>query len=316
MASAGTSCNLANPTRATPSCSAIGFVSWQDQIVGWWNPEEGRTSAASPRSPRETSCGSSVHPLRPRTRRPSRVASRRSASGPVGIVAHVHSHLDWDAWVTTKLGRRLGLALRGCDFKNGILQIRMEQRPRPQGQLGGRGLPAGRLPGRGLRLVQPGRRAVDADPRPTWSPGPDSGQAFPTGIGDVVGVSDGFIVRGVNPEDTCPLPDGCGEMWHSSDGLTWRNLGVLRWTHSNESCCRGWAARSSPTGSGASTSGPPRATPSCRWPPRSARQRSHRIGSKREIRHGTTWPRHGLDGQPTDPRHPRRRRLEHPKDAR
>jgi hypothetical protein len=40
-----------------------------------------------------------------------------------------------------------------------------------------------------------------------------------------VGVSDGFVARGATPEGTCALPDGCSSMWHSADGLTWRNLG-------------------------------------------------------------------------------------------
>ena len=69
-------------------------------------------------------------------------------------------------------------------------------------------------------------------PAPAPFPDSDSGRGFLTGFGDVVGVSDGFIARGVNPEDSCSLPDGCGEMWHSSDGLTWRNLG-LRWAESS-----------------------------------------------------------------------------------
>jgi hypothetical protein len=57
------------------------------------------------------------------------------------------------------------------------------------------------------------------------APSSDSGPGFPTGFGEVVGVSDGFIAHGETPEDTCPLPDGCSSMWHSSDGLAWRNLG-------------------------------------------------------------------------------------------
>ena len=45
-AQAGGSCNLAIPTRATPNYQADAvnrraFVSWEDDIVGWWNPEEG-----------------------------------------------------------------------------------------------------------------------------------------------------------------------------------------------------------------------------------------------------------------------------------
>ena len=47
--------------------------------------------------------------------------------------------------------------------------------------------------------------------------------ATPIAFGEVVGVSDGFIARA--DEGTCTLPDGCSSMWHSADGLAWRNLG-------------------------------------------------------------------------------------------
>ena len=47
--------------------------------------------------------------------------------GPAGIVAQVHSHLDWDAWVASKLGANDWVSrYKGVDFKNGILEITMK----------------------------------------------------------------------------------------------------------------------------------------------------------------------------------------------
>ena len=65
------------------------------------------------------------------------------AIGPAGIVAQVHSHLDTDAWIAAKLGDNWVSRYKGVDFKDGILEITMKQRPRPQGRLGRRRLRAG-----------------------------------------------------------------------------------------------------------------------------------------------------------------------------
>ena len=63
---------------------------------GGGTPRMGRTITNKPPSRRETSCGSSVHPLRPRRRRPSRAVSSRSASGPPG---------SWPRSIPTSTGR-------------------------------------------------------------------------------------------------------------------------------------------------------------------------------------------------------------------
>ena len=147
--------------------------------------------------------------------------------GPAGIVAQVHSHLDWDAWVASKLGADWVSRYKGVDFKDGILQITMKP-----GQ--GRGLKVvwadqGFEPGdyqdAGFGWYSPDGEQWTAMPAGPPSPDGDGGRGFPTGFGDVVGVSDGFIARGDRHQVLMPLPDGCAGMWHSSDGLTWRNIG-------------------------------------------------------------------------------------------
>ena len=53
--------------------------------------------------------------------------------GPKGIVAEVHSDLDWDAWVTRKLGLRTNNDWTGhvksVTFQGGVLQIKLTNRP-------------------------------------------------------------------------------------------------------------------------------------------------------------------------------------------
>ena len=84
------------------------FASWQDSAVGWWNPQDqGPTSRRHRRrSPLVTSC-TTVHPAAaPTSTTPFKGRIESIGIGPKGIVAEVHSDLDWDAWVTKKLGLR------------------------------------------------------------------------------------------------------------------------------------------------------------------------------------------------------------------
>src|SRR5215204_3625660 len=49
--------------------------------------------------------------------------------GPRGIVAQVHSHLDWDGWITKKFGYRTNndwvRRLKSVDYRNGVLQVKL-----------------------------------------------------------------------------------------------------------------------------------------------------------------------------------------------
>ena len=105
--------------------------------------------------------------------------------------------------------------MKDVTFQDGILQIKLNNGP-------------------GLKVVWADEGFVPGDylyagfgwyspDGVQWTPIPGYGTDFT--LGEVIGVSDGFIAQGEADEDRCPLPDGCGEMWHSSDGLTWRNLG-------------------------------------------------------------------------------------------
>ena len=144
--------------------------------------------------------------------------------GPVGIVAHVHSHLDWDAWVASKLGKNWVSHYTGVDYRNGVLRIGMDNGPGLRVNWADEGFLPGDYQDKGFGWFSPDGVEWTAIPQRSSRP-QTVGQHSPR-VGDVVGVSDGFIARGDNPEDTCPLPAGCSEMWHSSDGLTWRNLGA------------------------------------------------------------------------------------------
>ena len=72
-------------------------------------------------------------PARRLRRRPSRAGSSRSASDPRGIVAEVHSDLDWDDWVRRKLGARTNnewvTHLKSVDFLHGVLHIKLDNGP-------------------------------------------------------------------------------------------------------------------------------------------------------------------------------------------
>jgi hypothetical protein len=125
------------------------------------------------------------------------------AIGPAGIVTWVASHLDWDAWVASKLGDDWVSRFKGVDFKDGILEITMKR-------------------GRGLKVVWADQGFEPGDYLYTgfgwYSPDGEHWTLMPAEAptpngNDVVGVSDGFIAHGNE------------EMWHSSDGLIWRNLG-------------------------------------------------------------------------------------------
>ena len=165
-------------------------------------------------------------------------------------------------------------ATKSVDFQDGILEIKMDAAG-PQGRVGGRGLRARRLQDAGFGVVQPRWRAVDADARPVR----DGTVTVASGFSPASATSWACRTassRAGRPRGIMPL---AGRLWRDVALIGRPDLAQHRPTSADRlvvGCCRGWAARSSPTGSGASTSGPRRATPSCRWPRRSGRHRSNR----------------------------------------
>jgi hypothetical protein len=211
---------LLRPRRDHPAGS---FVSWEDDIVGWWNPEDGPDVAGKPPVTARDILRIIRPPAAPTDTTPFKGRIESIGIGPKGIVAQVHSHIDWDAWVASKLGDDWVSRYEEVSFKDGILEITMKQGRGLKVVWADEGFALGDFQDAGFGWYSPDGVAWTAMPAPAWSPDQDSGLGFPTGFGDVVGVSDGFIARGV--DTGCSSDDGCAGMWHSSDGLTWRNIG-------------------------------------------------------------------------------------------
>lgn len=209
------------------------FASWGDSAVGWWNPQE------------EAQCGNCTNqppitardvvqivrpPGAPTSTTPFKGRIESMAVGPAGIVAEVHSDIDWDAWVTETLGVRTNNAwvkhLKGVDYRDGILQIKLDNGPGLKVVWAADGRAPGDFQDKGFAWYSPDGEQWTAIPpvRPALS---YDDPTFPMGsLGGVVGVSDGFIATGASPDGACADPDGsCTGMWYSSDGLTWRNIG-------------------------------------------------------------------------------------------
>ncbi len=192
-------------------------VSWQDQIVGWWNPQDGPDVGGKPPITARDIVRIVRPPAAPTDATPFKGRIQSLAIGPAGIVAFVASHLDFDEWVASKLGKNWVSHYTGVDFKNGILKIGMDNGPGLRVNWADQGFEPGDYLYGGFGWFSP-----DGE---EWTPIPGY---LTYGFDEVVGVSDGFIAiaRG-EVSATCSLPDGCGPMWHSSDGLTWRNLGPI-----------------------------------------------------------------------------------------
>ena len=277
-------------------------VSWQDNAIGWWNPEDGPDYGGKPPITARDVLRILEPPAALTETTPFKGRIQSIGIGPVGIVAQVHSDLDWDAWVTKKLGARSNNAwvkhLKSVDFRDGILRIRVDNGPGLKVVWADEGFELGDYQDGGFEWYSPDGEQWTAVPAvdPTSS---DSGAAFPTGFGDVVGVSDGFIAR-------------ADAMWHSSDGLTWRKLGDsgerVRWT---DAALDGWCApdRRSRAFRLLDLGRPHRAIGGRRAP--------GAIGaSECDRRHGTARPRVDPGGRQEGSPHPRRGRLEGPADTR
>jgi len=201
------------------------FVSWEDEIVGWWNPEDGPDIAGKPPITARDILRIVSPPAAPIDTTPFKGRIESIGIGPAGIVAQVHSHIDTDEWIASRLGENWVSHYTGVDLRDGILDVGMDNGPGLHVVWADEGFEPGDYFDNGFGWYSPDGEQWTAIPY-VGTPGSDEFRGIPTGFGDVVGVSDGFIARGADPEDACTLPDGCGEMWHSSDGLTWRNLGI------------------------------------------------------------------------------------------
>jgi hypothetical protein len=206
------------------------FASWQDSAVGWWNPQEEAQCGSCANQPPITA-RDMVHivrpPAAPTSTTPFKGRIESIGIGPRGIVAQVHSDLDWDAWVTKKLGVRSNNAwvkhLKSVDFRDGILRIKLDNGPGLNVVWADEGFELGDYQDRGF-----GWYSADGEHWTEMAPEESEQSALPTGdFGHVVGVADGFIATGAYPDGTCADPNGsCTGMWYSSDGLTWRLLGA------------------------------------------------------------------------------------------
>ena len=208
------------------------IVSWEEDIVGWWNPEDGPDYTNKPPVTARDILRVVLPPAEPTESTPFEGRIESIGVGPQGIVAHVHSHLNyatevnWDSWVASKLGQDWVSHMTDVHFEGGVLDIDMDNGPGLHVVWADEGFEPGDYQDRGFGWYSPD--GVDWTAIPSdIPPALDRGDlpAFPTGLGEVVGVSDGFIASGVVPEETCSLPNGCSGMWHSADGLVWRNLG-------------------------------------------------------------------------------------------
>jgi hypothetical protein len=207
---------LLRPRRGHP---AGAYVSWEDEIVGWWNPQEPLSLANQPPVTARDILRIVRPPAQPRVTTPFKGRIESIGIGPKGIVAQVHSHIDWDAWVATRLGENWVSHFTGMEFRDGILDISVDNGPGLHVVWADEGFEPGDYMDAGFEWYSPDGEQWTAIPS-VGSPESDGFRGFPTGFGDVVGVSDGFIARG-----PCTSDGGCTEMWHSSDGLTWRNIG-------------------------------------------------------------------------------------------
>lgn len=201
------------------------FVSWQDDVVGWWNPEDGPDYTNKPPVTARDILRIVRPPAAPTETTPFKGRIESIGIGPKGIVAQVHSHLDWDAWVASKLGDDWVSRYKGVDFKDGILEITMKRGRGLKVVWADQGFEPGDYMDAGFGWYSSDGEQWTLMPAPVPDPDGDGTRGFLTGFGDVVGVSDGFIARGI--DTSCSSPDGCAGMWHSSDGLTWRNVGNM-----------------------------------------------------------------------------------------
>lgn len=203
------------------------LASWQHTAVGWWNPQDGPDYAGKPPITARDIVTTAQIPGAPSSSTPFKGRIESIGIGPRGIVAEVHSDLDWDDWVRRKLGARTNnewvTHLKSVDFLHGVLNIKLDNGPGLRVVWADEGFEPGDYQDRGFGWYSPDGKAWTE-----MSPKESEQSALQTGaFGSVVGVSDGFIATGAYPDGACADPNGsCTGMWQSSDGLAWRFLGT------------------------------------------------------------------------------------------
>ena len=165
------SCNRAIPTRATSTCSEGSFASWEDESSGGGTPRTGGPSRIKPPVTARDVLRIVRPPAAPTETTPFKGRIQSMAIGPAGIVAQVHSHLDWDAWVASKLGDDWVSRYKGVDFKDGILEITMKQGRGLKVVWADQGFEPGDYQDAGFGWYSPDGAAMDADARRGPVPG-------------------------------------------------------------------------------------------------------------------------------------------------
>ena len=122
--------------------------------------------------------------------------------GPPGIVARVHSGIDFDAFVTSFIGPDWVGQIAEFELEDGVLHVATEDGRAVDIVMADEGLGPGDVADRGYGWF--------SEDGVTWVPIPD----FPTNVTAIVGVADGFLARS-------------DVMWHSPDGMTWRQIDGL-----------------------------------------------------------------------------------------
>lgn len=162
------------------------IATWEDGMIGW--------DTAIVRS--------LVPPGAPATKSDFQGPIGAVGIGPAGIVARVHSGIDFDAFVTTFLGPDWVGQIKEFDFTDGVLHIATDDGRAEDIVMADHDLGPGDVADRGY-----GWYSQDGADWKVIA-------GFPSNVTDIVGVSDGFIARGES-------------MLHSPDGMTWNEIGPV-----------------------------------------------------------------------------------------
>ena len=179
-------------------------ATWQDRLVGWNIPEAGPLGLRIARPPDPSVAKQDFG---------GRVSS--VGIGPAGIVALAKSDFDPDGILTSIMGPDWGehVDWETYEREDGVSRITTDD-------------------GRSFEIVWAdyGIEQGDFDGFGWYSPDGEEWTLipeFPRNVQEVVGVSDGFLARA----PTVAECDGCNDaaMWHSPDGLAWREIGPTVW---------------------------------------------------------------------------------------